>query len=416
MRHSVVLNKFAFGIKRPVFGRPQPSRGLASLAVKPPIAPSLSSLEAALQNPPRHNWTREEISEIYHTPLQELMFSAQLQHRKYHDPTKVQLCTLLNIKSGGCTEDCKYCSQSSRYKTGTKAEKMISIDEVKIAATKAKANGSTRFCMGAAWRDMHGRKSGLKRIAEMVRWINDELKMETCVTLGMVTEEQAAVLKTAGLTAYNHNVDTSREHYPKVISTRAYDERLKTIRNVQQAGLKACTGGILGLGETADDHVGFLHTLATMEKHPESLPINKLVPIAGTPMAAEIEQIPKLLRRSLKFDAILRTIAAARLVMPHSIIRLAAGRYSMKEHEQFLCFMAGCNAIFTGERMLTTACNGWDEDIAMLERWGMKPMGSFEGAAQPKMAASAESQPLDVGGPAQMTQIPEITSRHNEAA
>ncbi|QBM89164.1 biotin synthase [Metschnikowia aff. pulcherrima] len=335
-------------------------------------------LERAIQEAPRNDWTREEIRQIYETPLQKLMFMSQLQHHKYHDPSEVQLCTLLNIKSGGCTEDCKYCSQSSRYDTGTKAEKMIKLEEVKKAAIKAKENGSTRFCMGAAWRDMHGRKSGLKKITEMVKWINDELKMETCVTLGMVTEEQATVLKDSGLTAYNHNIDTSREHYPKVISTRSYDDRLQTIKNVQNAGLKACTGGILGLGETDDDHVGFLYTLATMDKHPESLPINKLVPIKGTPMAEEIENIPKSLKKSLRFEAILKTIATARLIMPESIIRLAAGRYSMREHEQFLCFLAGCNAIFTGEQMLTTACNGWEEDTAMLEKWGLKPMKSFK--------------------------------------
>ncbi|KAJ8145351.1 hypothetical protein OXX79_006687 [Metschnikowia pulcherrima] len=335
-------------------------------------------LERAIQDAPRNDWTREEIRQIYETPLQKLMFMSQLQHHKYHDPSEVQLCTLLNIKSGGCTEDCKYCSQSSRYDTGTKAEKMIKLEEVKKAAIKAKENGSTRFCMGAAWRDMHGRKSGLKKITEMVKWINDELKMETCVTLGMVTEEQATVLKDSGLTAYNHNIDTSREHYPKVISTRSYDDRLQTIKNVQNAGLKACTGGILGLGETDEDHVGFLYTLATMDKHPESLPINKLVPIKGTPMAEEIENIPKSSKKSLRFEAILKTIATARLIMPESIIRLAAGRYSMREHEQFLCFLAGCNAIFTGEQMLTTACNGWEEDTAMLKKWGLKPMKSFK--------------------------------------
>ncbi|KAM9921366.1 hypothetical protein OXX59_006558 [Metschnikowia pulcherrima] len=335
-------------------------------------------IERAIQEAPRNDWTREEIRQIYETPLQKLMFMSQLQHHKYHDPSEVQLCTLLNIKSGGCTEDCKYCSQSSRYDTGTKAEKMIKLEEVKKAAIKAKENGSTRFCMGAAWRDMHGRKSGLKKITEMVKWINDELKMETCVTLGMVTEEQATVLKDSGLTAYNHNIDTSREHYPKVISTRSYDDRLQTIKNVQNAGLKACTGGILGLGETDDDHVGFLYTLATMDKHPESLPINKLVPIKGTPMAEEIENIPKSSKKSLRFEAILKTIATARLIMPESIIRLAAGRYSMREHEQFLCFLAGCNAIFTGEQMLTTACNGWEEDTAMLKKWGLKPMKSFK--------------------------------------
>lgn len=343
-----------------------------SSAVKP-----VRAIDLALTTGPRNDWTAAQIKEIYKTPLQDLMFKSQLQHRSYHDPSEVQLCTLLSIKTGGCTEDCKYCAQSSRYDTGTEAEKMIKLEEVKVAAIKAKENGSTRFCMGAAWRDMNGRKSGLKRIAEMVTWINEELKMETCVTLGMVDEQQAKTLKEAGLTAYNHNIDTSREHYPNVISTRSYDERLNTIKNVQKAGLKACTGGILGLGETEDDHIGFLFTLATMDSHPESLPINRLVPIKGTPLEKELSELPADLTRKLKFDAIIRTIATARLIMPESIIRLAAGRYTMKENEQFLCFLAGCNAIFTGEKMLTTMCNGWDEDIAMLKRWGLKPMKSF---------------------------------------
>lgn len=319
------------------------------------------------------------------------MFQAQIQHRNYHNPAEVQLCTLLNIKTGGCTEDCKYCSQSSRYDTGTKAEKLIKLDEVKKAAIKAKENGSTIFCMGAAWRDMNGRKSGLKKIADMVEWINKELKMETCVTLGMVDENQAIMLKDAGLTAYNHNIDTSREHYPKVISTRSYDDRLQTIKNVQKVGLKACTGGILGLGETEDDHIGFLYTLATMDKHPESLPINRLVPIKGTPLEKELSELPQDLTRKLQFDAILRTIATARLIMPESIIRLAAGRYTMKEHEQFLCFLAGCNAIFTGEKMLTTMCNGWDEDTAMLSKWGLKPMKPFRNDGQEKIESVLEN-------------------------
>lgn len=356
-----------------------------------PLLPHVKAIDLAINSKPRNTWTKEQIREIYLTPLQELMFQAQIQHRNYHNPAEVQLCTLLNIKTGGCTEDCKYCSQSSRYDTGTKAEKLIKLDEVKKAAIKAKENGSTRFCMGAAWRDMNGRKSGLKKIADMVEWINKELKMETCVTLGMVDENQANMLKDAGLTAYNHNIDTSREHYPKVISTRSYDDRLQTIKNVQKVGLKACTGGILGLGETEDDHIGFLYTLATMDKHPESLPINRLVPIKGTPLEKELSELPQDLTRKLQFDAILRTIATARLIMPESIIRLAAGRYTMKEHEQFLCFLAGCNAIFTGEKMLTTMCNGWDEDTAMLSKWGLKPMKPFRNDGQEKIESVLEN-------------------------
>ncbi|CCH43858.1 Biotin synthase, mitochondrial [Wickerhamomyces ciferrii] len=350
-----------------------------------PPTPSKSALELAMTtNKPLHAWSREQIKEIYQTPLIELMHSAQLQHRKYHDPTKVQLCTLMNIKSGGCTEDCKYCSQSNRYSkdTGVKAERMVQVDEVIEAAKEAKANGSTRFCMGAAWREMTGRKNGLKKVGEMVKAVHD-MGMESCVTLGMINEEQAKELKDAGLTAYNHNIDTSREHYKKVITTRSYDQRLKTIKNVQNSGIKACTGGILGLGETEDDHVGFLYTLSNMSPHPESLPINRLVPIKGTPMYEEVKH------KRVKLDAIVRTIATARLIMPEAIIRLAAGRYTMKEHEQAMCFMSGCNAVFTGKQMLTTQCNGWDEDKAMLKRWGLEPMESFSYKPKEVHACSA---------------------------
>ncbi|KAK6875394.1 Biotin synthase, mitochondrial [Candida tropicalis] len=335
-----------------------------------------NAFDLAISSQPRSDWTKEQINEIYHTPLMELIHQAQIKHRKFHNPSEVQLCTLLSIKTGGCTENCSYCSQSqSHSETDVQAQKMVNIDEVMEKARIAKQNGSTRFCMGAAFREMKGRKSALNRISDMVKQINNELGMETCVTLGMIDEEQAKILKDSGLTAYNHNIDTSREHYPNVITTRTYDDRLKTIKNVQNAGIKACTGGILGLGETTDDHIGFLHTLSNMSPHPESLPINRLVPIKGTPIVDVLNKAPK--ERQLKFDSILRTIATARLIMPDSIIRLAAGRYTMKEHEQFLCFMSGCNAIFTGEKMLTTMCNGWDEDKAMLEKWGMKPMESF---------------------------------------
>lgn len=281
------------------------------------------------------------------------------------------MCTLMNIKTGGCSEDCSYCAQSSRYQTGLKATKMSSVDEVLKAARIAKANGSTRFCMGAAWRDMRGRKSGLKNIRAMVEGIN-AMGLESCTTLGMIDARQAQELKEAGLTAYNHNVDTSREHYPSVITTRTYDERLQTLAHVRDAGINVCSGGILGLGETPEDHVGLLHTVGTLPSHPESFPVNALVPIKGTPLGDD----PK--RKRISFDAILRTIATARLVMPASIIRIAAGRTTMSEAEQVLCFSAGANAVFTGEKMLTTECNGWDEDKAMFERYGLQPMKSFE--------------------------------------
>lgn len=278
------------------------------------------------------------------------------------------MCTLMSIKTGGCSEDCSYCAQSSRYDTGLKATKLSKVDAVLEAARVAKENGSTRFCMGAAWRDMRGRKTNLKNIKEMVSGVR-EMGMEVCVTLGMIDDAQAKELKEAGLTAYNHNVDTSREFYPKVITTRAYEERLQTIKHVADSGLRVCSGGILGLGEKSIDHVGLIYTLSTMEKHPESTPINRLVPIKGTPMG-DNEELP--------FDKLLRTVATTRIVMPKTIVRLAAGRTTLSEEQQMLCFMAGANAVFTGEKMLTTECNGWEQDKTMFDRWGLRPMKSFE--------------------------------------
>lgn len=339
------------------------------------ITPSVSALDYAMSlETPSNVWSKEQLASIYHTPLIELVHNAQLQHRKWQDPSKVQLCTLMNIKTGGCSEDCKYCSQSSRNDTGLKAEKLVQVDDVLKEAALAKQNGSTRFCLGAAWRDMNGRKSAMRKISEMITKVND-MGLETCVTLGMVNEEQSKQLKEAGLTAYNHNIDTSREHYKSIITTRSYDDRLETIKNVQKSGIKACTGGILGLGESEEDHIGFLYTLSNMSPHPESLPINRLVAIKGTPMA---EELAKPGTKQLEFDEIVRTIATARIVIPQAIIRLAAGRYTMKETEQFLCFMAGCNSIFTGKKMLTTMCNGWDEDKTMLAKWGLEPMEAFQ--------------------------------------
>ncbi|KAH6614095.1 hypothetical protein C7974DRAFT_70762 [Boeremia exigua] len=337
--------------------------------VTPPTNRKSSVYEDAVNaTGPRTNWTREEIAEIYHTPLIRLTNAAASVHQRFHDPAAIQMCTLMNIKTGGCSEDCSYCAQSSRYDTGLKATKLSSVDSVLEAARVAKENGSSRFCMGAAWRDMRGRKTNLKNIKAMITGVR-EMGMEACVTLGMVDAEQAKELKEAGLTAYNHNVDTSREHYPSVITTRSYDERLKTIQNVQEAGIHVCTGGILGLGEKPKDHVGLIHTVSTLPAHPESFPVNALVPIKGTPLGET---------QSVSFDAILRTIATARLVMPKTIIRLAAGRHTMREEKQIMCFQAGANAVFTGEKMLTTACNGWEEDKAMFARWGLRPMAMEE--------------------------------------
>ncbi|KAI0735434.1 biotin synthase [Earliella scabrosa] len=320
--------------------------------------------------PTRHSWTKHEIQTIYDAPLLDLVFRAASVHRQYHDPSKIQLCTLMNIKTGGCSEDCSYCSQSSRYSTPTKASRLLDIEPVLEAARKAKANGSTRFCMGAAWRDLAGRKRGFERILTMVREIRG-MGMEVCTTLGMLTPEQARQLKEAGLTAYNHNLDTSREYYPEVITTRSYDERLDTISAVRDAGISVCSGGILGLGESDKDRVGLIWEVSNMPEHPESFPVNALVPIQGTPLENN-EPVP--------YQTILRTIATARIVLPGTIIRLAAGRQTLDESEQAMCFLAGANAVFTGEQMLTTPCSPWDEDKAMMGRWGLEGMASFEQA------------------------------------
>lgn len=288
----------------------------------------------------------------------------------------------MNIKTGGCSEDCSYCSQSSRHDTGLKPTKLSTVDSVLEAARTAKENGSTRFCMGAAWRDMRGRKTNLRNIKTMVSGVR-EMGMEVCVTLGMIDDVQAKELKDAGLTAYNHNLDTSREFYPSVISTRTYDERIQTLSYVRDAGINVCSGGILGLGETDTDRVGLLHTAATLPAHPESFPVNALVPIKGTPLGD---------RKRIAFDKILRTVATARIVMPASIVRLAAGRISLTEEQQVACFMAGANAVFTGEKMLTTDCSGWDDDKKMFDKWGFYPMRSFE--REQLSPASSESLPL----------------------
>jgi len=301
-------------------------------------------------------------------------------HRRFHAPSEVQLCTLMNIKTGGCSEDCSYCAQSTRYQKGTglKAKRVETVESVLEAARTAKANGSTRFCMGAAWRDMRGRQNSLRNIKEMVSGVR-AMGMEVCVTLGMIDAAQARELREAGLTAYNHNLDTSREFYPSVISTRTYDERLATLGHVRDAGINVCSGGILGLGETDQDRIGLLHTAGTLPSHPESFPVNALVPIKGTPLGD---------RKPVEFTSMLRTIAAARIVMPATIIRIAAGRKTMTEEQQALCFMAGANAVFTGEKMLTTECNGWDDDAALFERWGLQPMKSFAKSAAPDTAAA----------------------------
>lgn len=312
----------------------------------------------------RNDWTLEEIQAIYDQPLLELVFQAATIHRERHSAKEIQVCTLLSIKTGGCPEDCSYCGQAARYHTDIKVQALLSTETVLMHARKAKETGSTRFCMAAAWREVRDNKD-FNRVIDMVKGVND-LGLEVCCTLGMLTEEQAIRLQEAGLYAYNHNLDTSEEYYKEIISTRKFDNRINTINNVRKAGITVCSGGIIGLGETHRDRISMLLTLATMPKHPESVPINALARVKGTPL----EDNPKI-------DAwdMVRMIATARIVMPASTVRLTAGRIEMTESEQAWCFMAGANSIFTGERqtLLVTPNPGVTEDMKMLQTLGLEP-------------------------------------------
>lgn len=315
----------------------------------------------------RHNWTKEEIYDIYNMPLLELVFRAAELHRKYNDTAEVQVCTLLSIKTGGCSEDCAYCPQAARYNTGIDVQALMKKDEVLAYAQKAKEAGSTRFCMGAAWREVRDNRD-FDRVLDMVKGVN-EMGMEVCCTLGMLTEDQAQKLADAGLYAYNHNLDTSKEHYGEIITTRTYEDRLETLENVRKAGVTVCCGGIIGLGETHEDRIGMLHTLATMPEHPESVPINSLVAIPGTP-----------LEHNSKVDVwdMVRMIATARILMPKTMVRLSAGRTEMSVSDQALCFMAGANSIFAGDKLLTTPNPSFDEDNQMFQLLGLKPRKAFK--------------------------------------
>ncbi len=312
-------------------------------------------------------WTKAEISEIYNSPLLELIYKAATVHRGYHATGEVQVCTLLSIKTGGCPEDCAYCPQAARYNTGVDVQSLMKKEEVLAYAEKAKNAGSTRFCMGAAWREVRDNRD-FDRVLEMVQGVN-ELGMEVCCTMGMLTEDQAKKLYDAGLYAYNHNVDTSEEHYTDIITTRTYDDRLKTLGNVRKAGISVCSGGIIGLGETHEDRIGMLHTLSTLPSHPGSVPINALVRIQGTPL----QDNPKV-----DIWDMIRMIATARLIMPAAMVRLSAGRAEMSISEQALCFMAGANSIFSGDKLLTTPNPAFDEDNAMFQLLGLKSREAFK--------------------------------------
>ena len=311
----------------------------------------------------RHDWTREEIRTIFNAPLPELIFQAQSVHREFHQPEEVQLCRLLSIKTGACPEDCAYCSQSAHYKTGVARQTLMDPVDVLASAKRAKADGATRFCMGAAWRDVPEGKE-FDSVLEMVRSVA-ALDLEVCCTLGMLTESQAERLKQAGLTAYNHNLDTSPEFYGHIITTRAYEDRLQTIARVRKAGITVCCGGILGIGESEEDRIGLLHQLASLDPHPESVPINVLARVEGTPLADAPELDPLVMVRAL---------ATARILMPASRVRLSGGRHKLSREAVALCFLAGANSIFTGEKLLTTPNPSIDNDMSLLGDLGMRAM------------------------------------------
>ncbi|MEI8278361.1 MAG: biotin synthase BioB [Bacteroidota bacterium] len=314
----------------------------------------------------RHNWTLPEIQDIYERPLLSLVMDAAQVHVRNHKFGEVQISSLLSIKTGGCTEDCSYCPQAARYDTGVTVQALMQVDDVVTSAQLAKAGGASRFCMGAAWRQVRD-NSDFDRVLEMVKAVT-AMEMEVCCTLGMITEHQAQRLAEAGLYAYNHNIDTSADHYEQIITTRKYEDRLDTLENVRKAGITVCSGGIIGMGETDEDRMGMLLTLATMPKHPESVPINILVPVKGTPLA-ENKQVP--------FNELVRMIASARIVMPKSAVRLSAGRLELSIAEQAMCFLAGANSIFAGDKLLTTPNPEFNEDMEMFRILGLTPKAAF---------------------------------------
>jgi biotin synthase len=317
----------------------------------------------------RTDWTRGEIAALFDLPFTELVFRAAAVHREHHAADEVELCTLLSIKTGGCPEDCGYCSQSAFAESGVKAEKLMDLDSVLGAAREAKAAGSRRFCMGAAWRSPKDRD--MDRVVAMVEGVR-ALGLETCMTLGMLDGDQAARLADAGLDYYNHNIDTSPEHYGAVITTRTFDDRLETLAHVRDAGINVCCGGIVGMGETRTDRVGFVHALATLPRHPDSVPVNALVPVAGTPLGDMLADTPMAKIDEIEF---VRTVAAARITMPASKVRLSAGRESMSDATQALCFLAGANSIFTGDKLLTAGNAGAGADARLLASLGMRAAG-----------------------------------------
>jgi len=315
----------------------------------------------------RNNWTIQEIEEIYNLPVLDLIYRAATVHREHNDANEVQVCTLLSVKTGGCPEDCAYCPQAARYHANVKVHKLMEVGEVLQKAMEAKESGSTRFCMGAAWREVRDNRD-FDNVLQMVKGVSS-MGMEVCCTLGMLTPEQAQKLKDAGLYAYNHNLDTSEEFYKDIITTRNYGDRLETLENVRDAKISVCSGGIIGMGEKELDRIGMLHTLATLPEHPESVPVNALVPVEGTPL----EDQPKV-----SVWEMIRMIATARIIMPKAMVRLSAGRVRMTLEEQALCFMAGANSIFAGDKLLTTPNPGYIADKEMFQVLNLKPRKAFK--------------------------------------
>jgi biotin synthase len=315
----------------------------------------------------RNNWTREEIAEIYNTSVLDLIFRGAAVHRQHHDAQEVQVCTLLSVKTGGCPEDCAYCPQAARYHTDVKVHKLMEVEEVMQKAIEAKEAGSTRFCMGAAWREVRDNRD-FDKVLAMVKGVS-QLDMEVCCTLGMLTHEQAEKLKEAGLYAYNHNLDTSEEYYGDIITTRTYKDRLDTLAHVRNAKISVCSGGIIGMGEKEQDRIGMLHTLATLPQHPESVPVNALVPVEGTPLEDQ---------EKVSVWEMVRMIATARIIMPKAMVRLSAGRVRMTLEEQALCFLAGANSIFAGDKLLTTPNPNVVQDKEMFQLLNLKPRKSYK--------------------------------------
>ncbi|WP_248724744.1 biotin synthase BioB [Seonamhaeicola sp. ML3] len=352
----------------------------------------------------RHNWTKEEILDIYNKPLMELLYEAATVHRKNHDPNVVQVSTLLSIKTGGCSEDCGYCPQAARYHTDIEGNDLMSVQQVKAQALRAKAGGSSRVCMGAAWRNVKDGEE-FDDVLEMVRTIN-KLDMEVCCTLGMITENQAKRLAEAGLYAYNHNLDSSEEYYKEVISTRGYQDRLDTIDNVRKTNVTVCSGGIIGMGENLDDRAGMLVALSTLNPQPESTPINALVAVEGTPLEDQ---------KPVSIWDMVRMVATTRIVMPETQVRLSAGRTQMTREGQAMCFFAGANSIFAGDKLLTTPNPDVNEDMEMFALLGLEPQKPFTKKVQPKTVEAQDSQFESLGEKPKWTR-PEHKIERNEAA